>query len=224
MTEPSSSVKQKILLEVARTPAPTRREERLRRGVWVAGAAMLGVWVAFWRGLPRPSPSRPLAYVLVSALTAGTIAWLSSMWVFGTQRRSTGRPRLALSATMYVVPIVLTAGVLGAHAAAPGTWQGWEPVRTADALCAVLYLAFGSGLLVVFLVGIRPLDPVAPGTTGATLGAVAGAWTTVAIGLQCPGTAPGHVLLTHVWPVVLLVFLGGASGRRVLTVHYRKSE
>jgi hypothetical protein len=77
-------------------------------------------------------------------------------------------------------------------------------------------MAFGP--LAAFAYVRRHTDPVHPRLTGAAVGAAAGAWGALAIGMHCPGTMPVHVLAGHVTPVFLLTLLGIWIGGRGVSV------
>ena len=71
--------------------------------------------------------------------------------------------------------------------------------------CPFAALAFAS----------RRVEPRHPGTAGAALGAVAGAWAAVMVELWCPLSAQAHVLVGHVLPLFALALGGAAVGARI---------
>lgn len=222
MMDPPSSLKQRVLHEVAGRASPTRSQGDTRKAAWlVFGLVFVGA-AALMRGVPEASASRPMSYLLVSATVAIGTALLTTGWTLFASASSLGRPRSSLRAIAIAVPITLAFGALMANAVAPETWSLPAHDWLAHGMgCLLFYASVGSVLLLVFLFGLRPLDPVAPGVTGAALGAVVGAWATSAVALQCPVAEPSHVILTHVAPGLLLTLSGAVIGRRVLTVKYR---
>jgi len=62
----------------------------------------------------------------------------------------------------------------------------------------------------------RGIEPRRPMALGAAIGAICGAWASVAVAAWCPLTNAMHVLVGHVAPLVVLGLLGGGLGRSVL--------
>jgi hypothetical protein len=79
-------------------------------------------------------------------------------------------------------------------------------------------------LLATFLAGITPLasyvvlrvrvEPLHRETLGAAAGAMCGAWSTVPLAGCCPVVSGLHVVVGHVVPVALLIFVGAVLGAR----------
>jgi hypothetical protein len=61
----------------------------------------------------------------------------------------------------------------------------------------------------------RRVEPRHPGTAGAALGAVAGAWAAVMVELWCPVAAHHHILVGHVLPLIVVTLAGSAIGVRM---------
>lgn len=216
----SPDLKQRLRSEMARQSAPTRSQGVARRAAWLALALALVTAVGLMRGFPEASMSRPASYLLVFITIAVVVSALATQWVLMANASSLGRPRSSLQRLAIAVPVALAVGALLANSVAPETWATPAHEWLAHRMCLLLYTGLGGVLLLVFLFGLRPLDPVAPGTTGAALGAVVGAWATTAVSLQCPSAEPFHVVATHVAPAFVLILLGAALGRRVLTFRY----
>lgn len=66
-------------------------------------------------------------------------------------------------------------------------------------------------------------DPIHPRLTRAALGAAAGAWGSWAMGLHCPYTEFGHVILGHLLPTGVLALVGLVAGQVFLAMHARAS-
>jgi hypothetical protein len=84
--------------------------------------------------------------------------------------------------------------------------------------CLCLTLAAAAFPLSALLEIRRGSDPVHPATAGAALGATCGAAAGIMVELWCSVSAPWHVLVGHVAPIVVLALLGGALGRGVLAM------
>jgi hypothetical protein len=98
-----------------------------------------------------------------------------------------------------------------------------ETLRDASGLrahmvCVATTVALAAGPLLAFLQLRRGSDPESPRLTGAALGAAAGVWGDAAHVLICGYTAPAHILIGHVLPVVLLAGAGVLLGDRVVAL------
>ena len=85
-------------------------------------------------------------------------------------------------------------------------------------VCLVIALAMATAPLLAFMLLAKGSDPVHPRAMGAALGAAAGAWGALGIGLHCPYAFPAHVALGHVLPVLLLAGIGALAGGRLVGV------
>lgn len=220
MSQLPHGLRQDLLAAVANQPSPTRADVITRRAAWLVLGLVLILGVALLHGIPEPTAARPLTYLFVSAAIALAAAALATRWVLTADASSLGRPRSSLRRLALLLPITLAFGALLANASAPETWNLPGRSWSLHGICIFIYLGLGGALLLIFLFGLKPLDPIAPAVTGAALGAAVGAWTTLAVTLQCPSADPIHALATHVAPGLVLIALGAALGRRVLTFRY----
>lgn len=221
MTELPPNIKERLLAEIDSARSLTRPQGIARRLAWAGIGLVMVAGGALMNGLPIATASRPMSYLLVcSGLTLVT-AILASAWILSSGRSSLGRSSRSLRGLAVAVPVALALGVLAGNLAAPGTWQAPHREWVAHLMCLALYFELGAALLLVSLFGVRPLDPIAPSTTGAALGAAVGACTTFAVATQCPLADPTHALPTHIAPAILLVGVGLVAGPRVLGFRYR---
>jgi hypothetical protein len=65
---------------------------------------------------------------------------------------------------------------------------------------------------------------VAPRLTGAAIGAASGAWGALAIELHCGHASPGHIVLGHLFPVVMLTLVGVLIGDGVVAIRARSDS
>jgi hypothetical protein len=104
------------------------------------------------------------------------------------------------------VPLLVGAWLMLWHAtyADPFTRTGWR--------CFALTALTAPWPFAVLFHASRRMEPRHPGTAGAALGAVAGAWAAVMVELWCPLAAHEHVLVGHVLPLLALALAGSAFG------------
>jgi hypothetical protein len=214
-------LKERVFSEISSHRARTRPGERARRTIWLMLGLGVITSVVVMRGVAPPTIERPLSYVLVSVGIMLLSALGATAWVLTSGGDSLGRSRESLRALAGFVPLAIALGVLAASTAAPVTATVGALTFSAHVSCASTYLAVGSVLLGILLMGLRPIDPVEPATKGAAVGAAVGAWTSVVMSLVCSSPERTHVLLAHVGPLLLLVALGALVGRRLLTYRYR---
>lgn len=79
-------------------------------------------------------------------------------------------------------------------------------------------MGFAVGPFVAFAVLRRGSDPRRPWLTGAAIGTAAGAWGAAILPLICGFTAPRHMLIGHLLPVVLMAAVGVVLGERLVAV------
>jgi hypothetical protein len=215
------ALKEKVFSQVSSQRSRTRSGERLRRTAWLTLALGMVISVVAIRGIAPTNLERPLSYVLVSVGTMLLCALGATTWVLTSGGDSLGRPHESLRALAAFVPLAITIGVLAASAAAPVTATVAGLSFSAHLTCASTYIAVGSLLLGILLLGLRPIDAVGPATKGAAVGAAVGAWTSVVMSLVCASPERTHVLVAHVSPLLLFVAMGALLGRRLLTYRYR---
>jgi peptidoglycan/LPS O-acetylase OafA/YrhL len=118
-------------------------------------------------------------------------------------------PRGLLLGVAIGVPLLIGAWLVLWHATYvdPFTRAGWR--------CFALTALTAPWPFATLAYASRRVEPRHPGTAGAALGAVAGAWAAVMVELWCPLAAHGHVLVGHVLPLLALVLAGSAIGARM---------
>jgi hypothetical protein len=194
-------------------PSPTRHQYLVRRSLFAALGLAIITMTALMHGFAW-FEHKPVAYVVVGALCVGALAGVAT-WLVGRFGSSTlGPRRVALARFTRVALPALAVGSLAANVAAPET-MGW-PSRsvTCHVACTVVLLLSGAMLAAFAVLSLRRADPISPRTTATAIGALAGAWASLAVGLQCPYPDPIHVLATHVAPVAVLMWLTARLGAR----------
>jgi hypothetical protein len=198
-------LRDRVLAAVERDPAPPRAIGVRRRarsvaigfGSLLASLALLGV---------RPL-GRPHGYI-----AAVFLAWLpiaaAATWAGVSRGRSMlGRPAGWLLGVVALTPVALLAAWAAVAMAWPSTLHDASDGRR-HLICDVVTLSFSIGPLLAFSALRRRTDPVTPRLTGAAIGTAAAAWGAIALHLVCGFTAPVHILLGHVAPVVLVALAG----------------
>ncbi|WP_242343515.1 NrsF family protein [Anaeromyxobacter terrae] len=213
---PPESLKMRVLEAVRQHPMP-RRTNTLPFTIGLAAfaaVAMSGVllWVPSLFGEvagPAHAAGRPA--VSGAWILSGTMALaLAATWLVLPSRRSMlSPPRGLLLAVAIGVPLLVGAWLVLWHGtyADPFTRTGWR--------CFALTALTAPWPFATLAYASRRLEPRHPGTTGAALGSVAGAWAAVMVELWCPLAAGSHVLLGHVLPLLLLALAGSAFGLRL---------
>jgi hypothetical protein len=133
-----------------------------------------------------------------------------------------GRSKAWRIAVAALTPAAMLAAWLPVAFAWPQTLIDTSGLR-AHLICVVTTLALAAGPLVAFAWLRRGSDPASPRLTGAALGAAAGAWGDVAHVPICGFTAPAHILIGHILPVVLLALVGVIIGDRVVALRAEAS-
>ena len=128
-----------------------------------------------------------------------------------------GRPTAWRIVVVALTPVALLGAALVASVVWPETTVGHD-VPEDLVSCFVFTPLFALGPLVAFALVRRGSDPVAPGLSGAAIGAAAGAWGAVAMTLHCRHVTPLHVALGHIAPVVGVAILGVLVGQQVVAI------
>jgi hypothetical protein len=212
---PPESLKLRVLEAVRQRPMP-RRADRLPSIVLAALAAVAMSAVLQWgprlfgdvgglaHAVGRPAASG--AWIL-----AGIVALaLSSTWLVLPFRRSMlSPPRGLLLAVAIGVPLLVGAWLVLWHTTYddPFTRTGWR--------CFALTALTAPWPFATLAYASRRVEPRHPGTAGAALGAVAGAWAAVMVELWCPLAGHQHVLVGHVLPLIVISLAGSAIGVRM---------
>ena len=213
---PPESLKARVLEAVRQHPVP-RREDRLPSTIALSALAAVAMFAVLLWCPPLLGEVGGVAHAAGRPAASG--AWLlggtlvlavASTWLVLPLRRSMlSPPRGLLLAVAVGVPLLVGAWMVLWHGTYddPFTRTGWR-CFTLTALTApwpFATLAYAS----------RRLEPRHPGTTGAALGSVAGAWAAVMVELWCPLSAHQHVLIGHVLPLAALSLAGSAVGIRM---------
>ncbi len=212
---PPDSLKLRVLQAVQQRPMP-RREDRLPVILGLAAAAavaMLGVlqWaprlfgdvggVAHAAGRPAASGAWILAGTVVLAV--------SSTWLVLPRRSMLSPARGLLLSVAIGVPLLVGAWLVLWHP----TYQ--DPFVRIGWRCFALTALTAPWPFAALAYASRRVEPRHPGTAGAALGAVAGAWAAVMVELWCPLAVHEHVLVGHVLPLFGLALAGAAIGVRM---------
>ena len=213
---PPEDLKRRVLEAVQQRAVPPRTD-RLPFTIGLAALAAVAMSVVMQWG-PRlfgdvgglaHAAGRPAASE--AWILAGTVALaLVSTWLVLPVRRSMlSPPRGLLLGVAILVPLLLGAWLVLWHTTYddPSTGAGWR--------CFALTALTAPWPFAVLAYASRRMEPRHPGTAGAALGAVAGAWAAVMVELWCPLAAHPHVLVGHVLPLLVLALLGAAVGARI---------
>jgi hypothetical protein len=208
-------LRERVLAAVEREPVAPRAVGARRRvravaigfGSLLASLALLGI---------RPQ-GRPHGYIAVLTLAWLPIASLATWAGVSRGRSMLGRPAGWLVAVVALTPVALLGAWAATAMAWPSTLHDASGVRE-QAICDVVTLAFSIGPLLAFTALRRSTDPVTPRLTGAAIGTAAAAWGAIALHLVCGFTAPVHILLGHVAPVVVVALAGALLTARKVAV------
>jgi Negative regulator of sigma F len=213
---PPDSLKLRVLEAVRQHPVPPRRDERLATAGLVALAAVTMAAILQWvpplvgevGGLAHAAgrPAGAGAWIL-----AGTVAVaLAATWLVLPLRRSMlSPPRGVLLGVAIAVPLLVGAWLVLWHA------RYDDPIVRAGWRCFALTALTAPWPFAALAHASRRVEPRHPGTTGAALGAVAGAWAAVMVELWCPIAVHEHVIVGHVLPLATLAVAGAAVGVRL---------
>jgi hypothetical protein len=201
-----SDLRARVLRAAAERPSPTRGALVARRAI---AGALAFAWLAIVVALGRARPEAA-GMLVFAAWTMGAVA--ISAFALAAPKTSLGRPRLALSllGPLIGVLVVLAAwsgGLLLGHS---------DDHHAGEGTCWLLSVGVAIVPLALALWVERASDPIAPGASGAAIGAAAGAWGAVAMGFVCGRSEPLHVLVGHVLSFFAIVVLAAVIGRRVL--------
>jgi len=213
---PPESLKHRVLEAVRQRPMP-RRTNRLPSIFGLAALAAVAM-AALVQWAPRlfgevgggaHAVGRPATSGIW--ILAGTfVLALSSTWLVLPFRRSMLSPSRGLLLSIAIgLPLLVGAWLVLWHTTYddPFTRSGWRcfAITVLTAPWPFATLAYAS----------HRLEPRHPGTAGAALGAVAGAWAAVMVELWCPLAVPEHVLVGHVLPLLVLTLAGATIGVRM---------
>lgn len=211
-----STLRERVLAEAARAPAPTRTEHR-RRVAFVALVGALGTTALFLAmgGFARGvRPTELIAFAVGVALSSAIVL---TRIATGSGGSMLGRPREHLVLACVVAAPLLAAAAL----VVPMLWPehaSEEVLLRSHVACGAITILQGALPLLVLIVPRRGGDPVHPVVTGAALGMTAGAWTATMAYLRCPHAEASHCLVAHVAPTLVLAVAGALLGRFLLRV------
>lgn len=221
MTPLPPGLKNRILVAMEHEPSATRREALTQTTLTaIAGiAAALGLF--FLLGGFHPG-SRPLPFIVATALGSALVALVAAWGAFGRGRSMLGRNRYVLFAITIATPVVLFGWMALWNAYYPETltlWPGRIGLR-----CLVLSLTMTVWPLAVITRLRRERNPVHPRLTGAARGAAIGSIAWVLVDLWCPIANPAHIALGHALPLVILSMYGAWIGSRMMGIRARRER
>lgn len=224
MSDLPPNLRDRVLQAAATRPAPTRTMTNRRRILTlIALGGALGSF-AFMRGAPCIAGPRPASHLVVAGLAFAIVALSAAIFVLAPTRSTLGRRPAVRRLFAVAVPLALVIASLIANLSSPSTLH-WPSTHIWDHIpCVVMMLVLGGTGLAALIRLERGFETIAPRATGASLGAVAGAWTALVMAIQCTQPDPIHVLVTHIVPVVLLVVLGMELGSRWLVVRWESER
>lgn len=212
---PPESLKLRVLEAARQRPVP-HREDRLPSIVGLATLAVLAM-AAVLQWVPRllgeaggvaHAAGRPAASG--AWILAGTaVLAVCSTWLVLPRRSMLSPARGLLLGVAIGLPLLVGAWLVLWHPTYddPFTRIGWR--------CFLLTALTAPWPFATLAYASRRVEPRHPGTAGAALGAVAGAWAAVMVELWCPLSVHQHVLVGHVLPLVFLALAGAAVGVRM---------
>ncbi len=212
---PPDSLKLRVLEAARQRPMP-RREDRLPITLGLAAAAAVAM-LAVLQWAPRlfgevggvahaaERPAASGAWILAGTLA---LAVCSTRLVFPLRRSMLSPPRGLLLGLAIGVPLLVGSWLVLWHP----TYQ--DPFVRTGWRCFALTALTAPWPFAVLAYASRRMEPRHPGTAGAALGAVAGAWAAVMVELWCPLSVQAHVLVGHVLPLFGLALAGAVIGAR----------
>jgi len=206
----SDAVKGRVLASAIAAPSETRSgQPRKAATLLVISAAIAGVLFESMGGFAHGA-GRP--WLTTAELVGGwalACGPLSAAVLWRPRAVLPRRPPLMFALSLGT-PIALFAWMQ----LFAGTYV--EPFSRPGLRCMGFTLVAAAVPLAAFLLMRRGIEPRGPMAFGAAIGAICGAWASVAVTAWCPLTNALHALVGHVAPVVLLVLLGALVGKRLL--------
>lgn len=212
---PSTSLRDKILADAAAHPSRTRAQGRRRAARVYALAALGGLPLFFYSGGLAHASARPAVVTFGVVLGALALAVGCATVAFGRGRSAVGRAATALLAVVFLAPLGTYAWLVSWH----GSYV--DPFQRVGYRCLAMTLVAGAALLAAGLFLRKGTVAVHATVAGAALGVAAGTFGGVLVDLWCPLTAPSHVLVGHVLPLVILAGAGAVFGRFFLPIRLR---
>ena len=219
MLAPPAAIRASLLDNLQQVDAPTLGKVRAREAVVTVTAIGMATALFMAIGGARLGP-RPVTLVVATA-GSSTLLACAAIWMVRARRRTMlGQPRVMLLTLAAALPLLYLACKVAVTSAFPrmdAMWPerpGWRCFRYSLLIAAPLF----AGLSYRWL----RRDPTHPRATGAALGAVAGACSSVFVDLWCPVAYVPHLLLGHLLPMLLLAALGALLGEWSLGLRARK--
>jgi hypothetical protein len=214
MTMLPADLKLRMMAQVKEKKSLTRPELLRQTAIYFAASAFVGLSVFYAMGGFRDWPMKRPWWFILGGAGGWLVVALGATWgSFGRGGRMVGRPQQALLAVAVLTPLLMFGWMMVWGVSCPGTWPHKLGLK-----CLTLTLIIAALPLWTLIRARRGTDPVHPGSTGAALGATAGAWAGVVADLWCPIAYASHVLIGHILPLVILTGFGAYLGRRYVGV------
>jgi hypothetical protein len=210
----SQTAKARLLASVTSMPSPARAGHAGRPALLVA--ISVGIAAVLFESLG--------GFAYSAARPWQTTAELAGGWALACVPLSAAvlwRPRAVLPRKpwlMFALALGTPIALFAWMQVFAGTYV--EPFSRLGLRCIGFTLAAAAVPLSSFLLMRRGVEPRRPMALGAAIGAICGAWASVAVAAWCPLTNAIHALTGHVAPVVLLAFLGAIVGERQLGLRH----
>lgn len=214
----NDELRSRILNAAAAAPSPTRAESRGRSLLALGLGALAGSAVFAWAGGPRIEP-RPQALAAATFGLSLLLAWATLFIAFVPRRDMRPRGARRLVPLVFGAPLAWFAVKLSCTLPHAGLLA--EVPERPGFRCLGLTLAVGAGLFAALVVLWRGRALAHVEAQGAALGAGAGMAAITLVDLWCPVGHPEHLVLGHVFPVLIFAGLGAVLGRPVLALRSR---
>jgi hypothetical protein len=210
---PHARLRAQVLERARQEAAPTRAEVGARRRVVTLVALLVPLLVFIGLGGIRRAP-RPDLLVLETALGSSLLAAGVAFVALGRSRSMLGRPSSWLLSVALATPVALFGWRVLTSAQYPDMMLEWA--ERPGLRCFLLSATLALAPLAAVLWLRRGSDPVHPRLSAAALAAAVGAGVWVLVDLWCPVGYVPHLLLGHVLPLLLLIFVSTLLGGRLL--------
>jgi hypothetical protein len=207
---PRTNLRARVLAAAARVPSRTRAEQRRATWALLVLSVVVAIGVLELLGGCEHARGRPLAVSF--AITAGWAAAAALLcWLALARERSTlGRWPFLWLASAAIAPAALFVWMRAFY----GTYP--EPFERIGYRCAAFTLVCAAAPFAAFLVARRGTEPRRPAELAAIGGVACGAVAGIIVSLWCPLVAPGHALVGHILPLLVLLVGGARLGKGVL--------
>jgi hypothetical protein len=208
MSTPPDRLKEQVLARIHALPSPTRKQWlRTQAFTWLTLVALCGL-VALGGGFDVLH-HRPPGYVGSVAAAFGVCAVLSTAALlhFGTSLCGPSRAFLGWLNRMALPWLGFS--TLTAQRLLPAELLGEYRYHAG---CGLYIMLGGGALVMLFFSLLRGADPLTPKRSAVTVAVCAGSWLGLAVTLQCPVVATGHLLVAHVLPVAVVMLASARWG------------